>query len=123
MPTYNKKNDEDNNNTNDQQKGPSLGTYGNGWSKAGRDRYCEFMKEVNESRALWKGSFNERMKKFAIGWSLQEQKLRKKKYENTFDMTLEFNLPSHEAILQQANNNEVELLNQQLLASEDVIPI
>ena len=124
MPIYTKKKEEtNNNNDNDKPKEPSLGTYGNGWSEDGRKRYCEFMKEVNESRAFYKESFDKRMKKFAAAWWLKEKNLRKKKQGNTFDMTLEINLPSHATILQQANNNEAQLLNATLISHNDVVPI
>ena len=76
MSIYTKKKEETNgNNDNDKPKEPSLGMYGNGWSKDGRKRYCEFMKEVNESRAFYKESFDKRMKKFATAWWLKEKNL------------------------------------------------
>ena len=124
MPIYTKRKEETNeHNDEDRPKEASLGTYGNGWSEEGRKRYCEFMKEVNESRAFYNESFNKRMKKFAAAWWLKEKNLRKKKQSNTFDMTLEINLPSHATILQQANNNAAQLLNATLILHDDEIPI
>ena len=107
MATYTKKPSKQNNgNVEDSnQQNPSLGTYGSGWSKDGRKRYCELMKEVNESRAFYKDSFDNQMKKFAEKWWLKEKNLRQKKQGKMFDMTLEFNLPSHATIVQQSNNN------------------
>ena len=63
------------------------------------------------------------MTKFAAAWWLKEKNLRKKKQGNRFDMTLEINLPSHATILQQANNNEAQLLNATLISHNDVVPI
>ena len=124
MSIYTKKKEETNNNNDEnKQKEPSLGTYGNGWSDEGRKRYCELMKEVNESRAFYNESFDKRMTKFAAAWWLKEKNLRKKKQGNRFDMTLEINLPSHATILQQANNNEAQLLNATLISHNDVVPI
>ena len=126
LPMYTKKKDENNYDDNDDEDRPkerSLGTYGNGWSEDGRKRYCEFMKDVNESRAFYKESFDPRMKKFAASWWLKEKNLRKKKERNTFDMTLDINLPSNATILQQANNNAAQFLNATLLLQEDVVPI
>ena len=124
MSIYTKKKEETNgNNDNDKPKEPSLGTYGNGWSEDGRKRYCEFMKEVNESRAFYKESFDKRMKKFVAAWWLKEKNLQKKKQGNTFDMTLEINLPTHATILQQATNNAAQLLNATLVSHDDVVPI
>ena len=124
MPIYTKKKEETNkHNDEDRPKEPSLGTYGNGWSEEGRKRYCEFMKEVNKSRAFYNESFNKRMRKFAAAWWLKEKNLGKKKQGNTFDMTLEINLPSHATILQQANNNAAQLLNATLISHDDEIPI
>ena len=80
MPIYTKKKEETNkHNDEDRPKQHSLGTYGNGWSEEGRKRYCEFMKEVNESRAFYNKSFNKQMKKFAAAWWLKEKNLCKKK--------------------------------------------
>ena len=63
------------------------------------------MKEVNKSRAFYKDSFDNQMKKFAAVWWLKEKKLCQRKQGTMFDMTLEFNLPSHATILQQSNNS------------------
>ena len=124
MSIYTKKKEETNgNNDIDKPKEPSLGTYGNGWSEDGRKRYCEFMKEVNESRAFYKESFDKQMKRFAAAWWPKEKNLRKKKQGNTFDMTLEINLPTHATILQQATNNAAQLLNATLVSHNDVVPI
>ena len=124
IPMYTRKKGETNdNNDEERQKESSLGTYGNGWSEDGRKRYCALMKEVNESRAFYKESFDKRMKKFAAAWWLKEKNLRKKKQEKMFDMTLEINLPSHATIVQQANNNAARLLNETLISHNDVVPI
>ena len=101
----------------------SHGTYGNSWSKQGRKRYCELLKEVNESRAFYKDSFDSCMKKFASAWLLKEKNLQKKKTVTMFDMELDHNLPTHATILQQANNQEAQLLNKTLKSHNDVIPI
>ena len=63
------------------------------------------------------------MKKFAVAWWLKEKNLRKKKQGNTFDVTLEINLPTHATILQQATNNAAQLLNATLVLHNDVVPI
>ena len=58
-----------NNNTEE----PSLGTFENGWSDAGRQRYCDLMYTINKSRALYKDLFDKRMKKFANKWTTKEK--------------------------------------------------
>ena len=109
--------------TNDE---PSLGTYGNGWSEEGRKRYCKLMQKVNESRAFYNGSFDVRMKKFAKSWALKEKNMRVKKPAVVFDMTNEFNLPSHDEIRQSettATRAAADLLNIELMEQDDDIPI
>ena len=101
----------------------SLGTYGNSWSEQGRKHYCELMKEVNESRAFYKDSFDSCMKKFASAWLLKEKNLRKKQTVTMFDMELDHNLPTHATILQQANNQAAQLLNETLKSHNNEIPI
>ena len=70
---------QDNNDNNNNQTKRSLGTFGNGWSEQGRIRYCELMQEVNESRAFYKGSFDNRMKRFATTRLMKEENLCQKK--------------------------------------------
>ena len=101
----------------------SLGTYGNGWSEQGCQRYCELMNEVNESRAFYKDSFDLRMKKFATTWVMKEKNRRRKKQAAMFDMALEFNLPNHATIVQEANNQAAQSLNETLKSHEDALPI
>ena len=81
------------------------------------------MKEVNESRAFYKESFDLRMKKFATTWVMKEKNRRRKKQAAVFDMALEFNLPNHATIVQEANNRAAQLLNEKLKSHEDALPI
>ena len=81
------------------------------------------MNEVNESRAFYKDSFDKRMKKFATTWVMKEKNHRRKKQAAMFDMALEFNLPNHATIVQEANNQAAQLLNETLKSHEDALPI
>ena len=81
------------------------------------------MQEVNESRAFYKGSFDNGMKKFATTWLMKAKNLRWKKEAAMFDMALDFNLPNHATILQQANNHEAHLLNEELKSHDNEVPI
>ena len=108
-----------NNNTEE----PSLGSFGNGWSDTGRLRYCDLMYTINKSRALYKDSFDKRMKKFANNWTTKEKNERKKQSTSIFNMTLDNDLPSNQDILLENDNVRAMEINKSLEEELDAVPI
>ena len=54
---------------------------------------------------------------------MKEKNCRRQKQAAMFDMALEFNLPNHATIVQEANNQAAQLLNETLKSHEDALPI
>ena len=77
----------------------------------------------DKSRAFYKDSFDNIMKKFAAAWMRKEKNLQKKQLSSIFDMALDYDLPSHETILQGNSNARSMQLNKTLKEQEDAIPI
>ena len=116
------KNEDGNESATTSSSDKSMNIFGNGWTEEGRQRYCELMLAVNESRAFFNRSFNLRMMKYAAACELQEKKKRARKPAAAFSMTSDFALPSVESVIQSNPNPVAEKLNLELMNCVDELP-
>ena len=77
---------------------------------------------INELRAFYKASFDNRMTKFCNAYTLRQQRKRLQPAPKPFEMTTKFNLPSIELVLQDKPNKAATALTLELMNHEDELP-